>query len=262
MPPPPPPGNASGDRLTWVGHATVLLELSGRRLLTDPLLRSRVGPLIRAGTAADLTVAQGLDAVLVSHLHYDHLDARSLRRIDDTTRVIGPRGAARILRALGFANVTELVVGETADVGGVGVRAVHAHHDGQRRPFGPRAEAIGFVVGGDRQVYFAGDTELFAGMAELAGRLDAALLPVAGWGPTLGPGHLGPREAAVALTHLRPRRAVPIHWGTLRPFGLRFRHDRAPAAPARAFARHAAELAPSVDVRVLAPGEALELSGP
>ncbi|MDX6660809.1 MAG: hypothetical protein QOJ55_1631 [Solirubrobacteraceae bacterium] len=262
MPPPPPPGNASEDRLTWVGHATVLLELGGRRLLTDPVLRSRVGPLIRAGAAPDLAVTHGLDAVLVSHLHYDHLDARSLRRIDDTTPVIAPRGAAPVVRGFGFANVTELAVGETADVGGVGVRAVPAHHKGQRRPLGPRAEAIGFVVGADRPVYFAGDTELFAGMADLAGRLDTALLPVAGWGPTLGRGHLRPREAAVALTRLRPRRAVPIHWGTLRPFGLRFRHDRAPAEPARAFARHAAELAPSVEVSVLAAGEALELGEP
>ena len=262
MPAHPPPGNSRGDRLTWVGHATVLLELGGRRLLTDPVLRSRVGPLIRAAAAADPAVARGLDAVLVSHLHYDHLDARSLRRIDDTTPVIGPRGSGPTLRRFGFANVTELAVGGTTDVGGVGVRAVPARHDGQRRPFGARAEAIGFVVGRDRQVYFAGDTELFDGMAELGDALDAALLPVAGWGPTLGRGHLGPREAAVALTRLRPRRAVPIHWGTLRPFGLRFRHDRAGAEPARAFARHAAELAPSVDVRVLAPGEALELSDP
>jgi L-ascorbate metabolism protein UlaG (beta-lactamase superfamily) len=259
MPTLPPPGNPSGDRLTWVGHATVLLELGGRRLLTDPLLRSRVGPLIRAGEAPDLTVADGLDAVLVSHLHYDHLDARSLRRIDDTTPVIGPHGAGPTLRGLGFANVTELAVGETADAGGIAVRAVRTDHGGQRRPFGPRAEAIGFVVGRDRPVYFAGDTGLFGGMADL-GPIDVALLPVAGWGPTLGPGHLGPREAAVALTRLRPRRAVPIHWGTLYPLGLRFRRDRVLAEPARAFARHAAELAPSVEVRVLAAGETLGLT--
>jgi len=259
MPPQPAPVGSSGDRLTWVGHATVLLELGGRRLLTDPLLRPHVGPLLRAGAAPDPAVAHGLDAVLVSHLHYDHLDARSLRRIDDATPVIGPRGAAPILRRLGFANVTELAMGESAEVGGVGVRAVPARHDGQRRPLGPRAETVGFVVGRDRQVYFAGDTELFDGMAQL-GPLDAALLPVAGWGPTLGSGHLGPHEAAVALTRLRPRLAVPIHWGTLHPLGVRPRRNR--TEPARAFARHAAELAPSVDVRVLAPGEALELTEP
>ena len=111
------------------------------------------------------------------------------------------------------------------------------------------------------EIYFAGDTELFDGMSEIDDALDVALLPIAGWGPTLGPGHLGPREAAVALTRLRPRVAVPIHWGTLYPLGLRFRRDRVLADPPREFARHAAELAPEVDVRVLAPGEALNLDG-
>jgi L-ascorbate metabolism protein UlaG (beta-lactamase superfamily) len=259
MPPPPPAGTASGDRLTWVGHATVLLELGGRRLLTDPVLGSRVGPLARASAGADPAVARGLDAVLVSHLHLDHLDARSLRRIDVVTPVIAPRGAGSLVQGLGFTEVTELGLGETVDVGGVGVRAVPAHHDGRRHPFGARADTIGFVVGADRRVYFAGDTELFEGMAGLDDDLDVALLPIAGWGPTLGPGHLGPREAAVALARLRPRVAVPIHWGTLYPLGLRFRRDRVLAGPPREFARHAAELAPEVDVQVLAPGEALSL---
>jgi L-ascorbate metabolism protein UlaG (beta-lactamase superfamily) len=261
MPPHPPPGNAPRDRLTWVGHATVLLELGGRRLLTDPVLRSRVGPLARAGAGADPAVARDLDAVLVSHLHLDHLDARSLRRIDDTTQVIAPRGAGSLVQSLGFTEVTEVGIGETVDVGGVGVRAVPAHHDGRRHPFGARADTIGFVIGADRRVYFAGDTDLFDGMAGLDDGLDVALLPIAGWGPTLGSGHLGPREAAVALTRLRPRVAVPIHWGTLYPLGLRFRRDRVLADPPAEFARHAAELAPEVDVRVLAPGEALSLDG-
>jgi L-ascorbate metabolism protein UlaG (beta-lactamase superfamily) len=259
MPPSPPSGNASGDRLMWVGHATVLLELGGRRLLTDPVLRSRVGPLARAGAVADPAVAQGLDAVLVSHLHHDHLDAPSLRRIDFATPVIAPRGAGSLVRSLGFSEVTEVRAGDTVDVGGVGVRAVPALHDGGRHPFGAHADTIGFVVAADRHVYFAGDTELFDGMAEVGDALDVALLPIAGWGPTLGPGHLGPREAAVALARLRPRVAVPIHWGTLYPLGLPFRRHRVLADPPQEFARHAAELAPDVDVRLLAPGEALNL---
>jgi L-ascorbate metabolism protein UlaG (beta-lactamase superfamily) len=237
----------------------VLLELGGRRLLTDPLLRSRVGPLARASEDADPAVARGLDAVLVSHLHPDHLDARSLRRIDDATPVIAPRGAGSVVRRLGFAEVTELAVGEAVDVGGVGVRAVPAHHDGRRRPFGARADTIGFVATAEHRVYFAGDTGLFDGMAEVDDALDVALLPIAGWGPTLGSGHLGPREAAVALARLRPRLAVPIHWGTLYPRGLRFRRARVLADPPQEFARRAAELAPEVDVRVLAPGGALRL---
>ena len=80
--PPPAPGNSFGDRLIWVGHATVLLELGGRRLLTDPVLRSRVGPIARAAPPADAAVARNLDAVLVSHVHYDHLDARSLQVVE------------------------------------------------------------------------------------------------------------------------------------------------------------------------------------
>ena len=110
---------------------------------------------------------------------------------------------------------------------------------------------------GSRRIYFAGDTDLFAGMGELAPGLDLALLPVAGWGPSLGPGHLDPERAAEAARLLQPRLAVPIHWGTLRP--LNERADPA-ARPAEEFRRRAAELAPDVAVRILEPGETLELS--
>ena len=96
-----------------------------------------------------------------------------------------------------------------------------AVHGGSRGRRGPEIEALGYVInGGGHRAYFAGDTDLFDGMADL-GALDLALLPVAGWGPSVGPGHLDPARAARALTLLRPRAAVPIHWGTLYPMGLR-----------------------------------------
>ena len=105
-------------------------------------------------------------------------------------------------------------------------------------------------------VYFAGDTDLFDGMAEL-GPLDVAVLPVSGWGSKVPAGHLDPRRAAEALRLLRPRIAVPVHWGTFRtPFAPR-PDDR----PAVEFARAAAELAPEVDVRVLAIGETARARG-
>jgi L-ascorbate metabolism protein UlaG (beta-lactamase superfamily) len=108
-------------------------------------------------------------------------------------------------------------------------------------------------------VYFAGDTDLHAGMAALK-PLDVALLPVWGWGPTLGPGHMDPLAAAQALAVLRPRIAVPIHWGTLFPIGLgRLRGSRL-TDPPREFVREAAGLAPAVRVRVLEPGSTLALS--
>jgi L-ascorbate metabolism protein UlaG (beta-lactamase superfamily) len=135
---------------------------------------------------------------------------------------------------------------------------VPAVHDRRRRPYagGPAADAVGFVL--DARVYFAGDTDLFDGMSELR-PLDLALLPVWGWGPSLGSGHLDPAGAARALTLLRPRGAVPIHWGTFYPLGLSRLRPAPLSDPPLEFARLAAELSPEVDVRVLDPGGMMEL---
>jgi L-ascorbate metabolism protein UlaG (beta-lactamase superfamily) len=250
---------ASAERLTWVGHATVLLELGGARLLTDPLLRGRVGHLRRLAARPSRETTRDIDAVLISHLHLDHLDVASLRRLPRDVAVLAPSGAGRLLRRLGFARTTELRAGEQAEVAGVAVLAVPAIHDGRRHPLAPPADAIGFVVGDKRRVYFAGDTDIYDGMADLAGTLDAALLPVWGWGPTLGAGHLDPEAAARAAALLRPRVAVPIHWGTFFPLGLTRLRGAALVEPPRAFARLAGELAPDVEVHVLAPGQTLGL---
>ena len=106
-------------------------------------------------------------------------------------------------------------------------------------------------------MFFAGDTDLFDAMEGLVPDLDVALLPIWGWGPLIGPGHLDPSRAAEAVARLRPRVAVPIHWGTLRPFyrGTRARFLR---EPAEAFVAAARERAPETTVNVLAPGESLE----
>jgi L-ascorbate metabolism protein UlaG (beta-lactamase superfamily) len=118
--------------------------------------------------------------------------------------------------------------------------------------------AVGYILEGTHRIYFAGDTDLFDGMRELV-PLDVALLPVWGWGPKVGAGHLDPERAAAALPMLRPRIAVPIHWGTYRRVGLPSGED-ALREPAEAFARYASELAPEVDVRVLPVGGRLELA--
>jgi len=133
-------------------------------------------------------------------------------------------------------------------------------HGGRRTPFGPRAETVGFEVAGGHRLYFAGDTDLFDGMEELAGELDLALLPVWGWGPSLGAGHLDPERGARAAALLAPRIAIPIHWGTFFPLGLARLRPGHLRAPPREFACQAAELAPQVEVRVLSPGESTSLS--
>jgi len=247
--------------VTYVGHATVLLELDGVRLLTDPLLRPRVFHLRRHVPARAETLDR-IDIVLVSHAHWDHLDLPSLRRVASGTQVVlVPRGAAKHFRRTRFADVVEVDVGEEVTLSGLSLAATHAEHDGRRLPFGDATPSLGYVVSGSTRTYFAGDTDLFPGMSTLA-PLDLALLPIAGWGPKLPAGHLDPRGAAKALRLLRPRVVVPIHWGTYSARTWRRPIPRLDESPATDFERHAAELAPEVEVRVLAPGESLEIASP
>jgi len=239
--------------LTWLGHSTVVIDLEGTRVVTDPVLRARVWHLRRERVAAT-DALKDLDAILLSHTHYDHLDLRSLGRLDRNLTVVAPRGVGRLVRRRGFGRVFELEVGEELALGAVRIRATHAEHESSRGPFSPSTPSLGYVVDGRARIYFAGDTGLFPQMSKIA-PVDVALLPVAGWGPRLPAGHLDPAGAAEALRLLRPKAAVPIHWGTL----WRLFADRPNDRPAREFVRIARELAPEVDVRVLSIGETLPL---
>ena len=261
------------DRLTYVGHATVLLELGGVRLLTDPVLRGRVGPLLRRQARPHAARLAPLDAVLISHLHLDHFDPPSLRllSLSPGTTVVTARGGARPLARLGFADVRELAEGDETAIGDLRVVATAARHERGRHPLDRRGECVGFVVArepGDRgapavSVYYAGDTALFPEMDGLWPDLDVALLPIAGWGLTLPEGeHMGPRQAAEALRLLRPKLTVPVHWGTFALPGMNVgrRAGLAAASPPVLFRRHARELAPDVRVELLRPGQALTIA--
>jgi L-ascorbate metabolism protein UlaG (beta-lactamase superfamily) len=114
---------------------------------------------------------------------------------------------------------------------------------------------LGYLVGSRHTVYFAGDTELYDEMSNLSPSLDVALVPVAGWSPRLGPGHMDPFDAARAVSLMQPRVAIPVHWGTLLPIGLARRQGAHLGEPPHLFAEHVAHLAPSVEVRILAPGQ-------
>jgi L-ascorbate metabolism protein UlaG (beta-lactamase superfamily) len=247
------------EHLTWLGHSTVLVDLDGVRLLTDPVLRNRVAHLRRLGRI-DPAQYTNIDAVLVSHLHFDHLHLPSLERLGHGMQLVVPRGGGGLLRQRGFRRVAEVEVGEEIQIGALTVCPTYAKHNGTRLPFfGARAPTLGYTITGNRRVYFAGDTDLFNGMAEIGRGLDVALVPIWGWGPSAGRGHLNPRRAAEALRLLRPRLAVPIHWGTYAPLGFGRLQTALIADPGTAFRRHAAELAPEVDVQVLGLGETLHL---
>jgi L-ascorbate metabolism protein UlaG (beta-lactamase superfamily) len=246
-------------QVTWWGHSTVWIEDSGVRLLTDPVLRDRVGHLRRLrGPTPNLPDVP--DAVLISHLHADHLDVASLRRLPAQVALVVPAGARPFLRrglgADAAQRAVELVPGEEIRFGAVTVRAVPAAHDGGRGPWSRhRAIAVGYTVHGRADTWFAGDTGLFDGMADL-GPLDLALVPVGGWGPTLGAGHLDPAQAAEAVRRAAPRYAVPVHFGTFWPVGLLVRramfHE-----PGKRFVSHVATTAPGTRVTELPPGATL-----
>jgi L-ascorbate metabolism protein UlaG (beta-lactamase superfamily) len=247
---------AESIRVRYVGHATVLLDLPGIRLLTDPFLRDRLGPLRRHGPTPTPAALGPVDVVLISLAHPDHFDRDSLRAVVGDPLVIVPRGLGGAVRRAGL-RAREVVAGESVGVApSVSVLAVRARH--WRWPATPQAASIGYVIEGPGRsgIYFAGDTAPYREMVEFAERVDIALLPVGSWGPHLSPGHLGPRSAAEAARDLRARYAIPIHWGTLYPPGLEHVAGGRLREPATRFAAWASRVAPDVEVRMLPPGDA------
>jgi len=240
--------------ITWLGHATVLIELDGVRLITDPVLRGRVGPLVRIVPGVGPGAIGVVDGVLISHLHADHLDVPTLRMLPRSGPVVAPKGSRAWLSARGISEVAELGAGDEMRLGGVRIVATPAKHDRRRRPLGAAADPVGYLIRGSRTVYFAGDTDLFQSMAELRGLVDVALLPVWGWGSRVGAGHLDPESAAAAASLIAPAVAIPIHWGTL-ALARPARRAADPGRPPREFVAFTARYAPSVEVRLLSPGD-------
>lgn len=248
--------------VTWLGHSTVLVDLAGQRLLTDPLLRRHNGPLRRRQPRPDPSTWRGVDAILLSHLHHDHAELRSMRLLPRVPVLTGARNA-RWLRRHGIDGGRP--EGWT-DVGAVQVRLVTAVHHSRPMPHRPN-DANGHLIRSSTvTVWAAGDTSLYDDMDRLpaiAGvrRLDVALVPIAGWGPRLSDGHMGPEQAAEACARTGARFALPVHWGTLHaPFmtcwGDWF--DR----PLGEFEASLSRIAPGCRLVALAPGETWTLPTP
>ncbi|MEX1343587.1 MAG: MBL fold metallo-hydrolase [Candidatus Limnocylindrales bacterium] len=253
--------SGQGDlRVTFIGHATILIEIDGVRVLTDPILRERVGPLTRTTGPPAAELWTGIDMVLISHSHWDHLDYGSLKMIGYEVPILARTGMAGELASRGFARVTEVEPGEDVSVGNVRIEAVHAEHKGFGPPVGGTELCLGFILHGSQSVYFAGDTAFFKGMAAFDFGLDLALLPVWGWGPTAKPGeHLDPMGAARAVAVIKPRVAIPIHWGTLHPVGLSWMRPSTRIDPPHQFAQLVRRMAPDTTVRVLPNGGSLSI---
>ncbi|SDS64215.1 L-ascorbate metabolism protein UlaG, beta-lactamase superfamily [Paraoerskovia marina] len=250
--------------VTWLGHSTVVIDVAGVRLVTDPLLGRHAGVLRRRARPPAATATAGADVVLLSHLHHDHAEVASLRALHPAPVVVD-RLNAPWLRKKGL-DPRGLDVGQWYDVGpGVQVCLVPAVHGDRPMPHRPNA-ANGHLVrlstpaeSSVRTIWAAGDTELCPELdrvADLAGgAVDVALVPVSGWGPRLSGGHMGPVDAARACAQVGARVAVPVHWGTLHaPFVGQFPRGWMDL-PGVAFGVALAEHAPGCEPVVLTPGQ-------
>jgi L-ascorbate metabolism protein UlaG (beta-lactamase superfamily) len=211
----------SGLAFTWWGHASTTVELGEARVALDPLLADRLFHLRRYSHRPGAEATE-VDAVLVSHLHHDHLHLPSLRRFGPDVPIVVPRGGEMLLRGIATDRIVPVAPGDTLHLAGARIDVLPATHDGRR---GPGSAAVGPALGfrvesAGRSLWFPGDTELRDDMADV-GRVDLALVPVGGWGPTLEDGHMDPVDGAVAVGRVGAATAVPVHWGTFWPVGLR-----------------------------------------
>lgn len=216
------PAVDGGVHATWLGHSTVLLDLGGVRIVTDPLLRPRLGGLSRRRDLPVHRHVDEVDVVLLSHLHHDHADLPSLRRLGHVPVVTDPANTAWVGRQ--GLQVAEASHREWGAVGpGVEVLLVRADHQARPMPHRPNGATGMLVRGAGVVVWFAGDTSLHPDMEllpRLAGApIDLALLPIGGWGPRLSAGHMGPSEAAEAAARVDALHVLGIHYGTLHPRG-------------------------------------------
>ncbi|HEY1991560.1 MAG TPA: MBL fold metallo-hydrolase [Gammaproteobacteria bacterium] len=217
----------SGLRATWLGHSSVLLEIDGCRILTDPVWGARVSPLPGIGPKrfqappVDLASLPKLDAVLVSHDHYDHLDYPTIRALAKTgVRFVTSLGVGLHLEAWGVppGRIVELDWWERTQVGALEITAAPAHHFSGRALHDRQATLwSSFALRGPRHaVFFSGDTGLSSAFRDIGARLgpfDLVMLEVGAFHPSWGSIHLGPENALKAWKYLGSGRLLPIHWG-------------------------------------------------
>ncbi|MET9800611.1 MBL fold metallo-hydrolase [Streptomyces sp. NPDC006368] len=223
-PEPLPAVDARTVSLTWAGHASWVVRVGGLTVLTDPVWSRRI-----LGTPTRITPVgvpwedlPPIDAVVISHNHYDHLDAPTLKRLPPTTPVFVPAGLGRWFRRRRFTRVTELDWWEAAELRGVRFDFVPAHHWSKRTLTDTCRTLWGGWVLTDRhdhRVYFAGDTGYGHWFGEIGRRhpgIDLALLPIGAYAPRwwLRDVHIDPEEAVQAFQDLGAHTMVPMHWAT------------------------------------------------
>jgi L-ascorbate metabolism protein UlaG (beta-lactamase superfamily) len=250
-------------KITYIGHATLLLELGGATILTDPNFDPKLGRILPRVSAPGIALEKlpALDAILLTHAHADHLSFDSLDRLPRDIPLFAPPVIAKWLRRLGHAHAVDLAPGDSAQLGDVTIHAASATHKGNRYGFDKwRADANMYLLDAGETIFFAGDTALVDDTHHLVERvlwnkgreLDLALLPIGyapWWKPGFRKGHLTHEDALTLFEKLRARVLVPYHWGT-------FRHVTATAHDAIRRLRERLESHHlKASVRIIEPGD-------
>jgi L-ascorbate metabolism protein UlaG (beta-lactamase superfamily) len=255
---------ASGLRVTWMGHASVLIEIGGLRVLTDPVWSERVSPSTAIGPKRffDPPISLGelprVDAVVISHDHYDHLDMATVRALAARgAEFFVPLGVGAHLEKWGVppAQFRELDWGGESSLGGVRFLCVPSRHFSGRLPWENSTLWSSWVVAAPRhRVFFCGDSGFFDGFGDIGrahGPFDVALVSSGAYSPQWPSIHMIPEEVVEASVEVKAQLLIPIHWGT---FNLAFHAWNEPAE--RAFAEAARR---GVPIRIPRPGERVEL---
>jgi L-ascorbate metabolism protein UlaG (beta-lactamase superfamily) len=212
--------------LTWAGHASYVIRIGGVCVLTDPVWSTKIPgtPIRHTPPGVAWSELPPVDAVVISHNHYDHLDAPTIKRLPRGTRIFAPGGLGSWFTRRGFRDVVELDWWESGEVGGVRIDFVPAHHWSRRSPWDTcRSLWGGWVITGPdgARVYHAGDTGYGHWFGEIGERypgIDVAMLPIGAYAPRwfMRPVHMDPEEAVQALDDLGARRLAAMHWGTFK----------------------------------------------
>jgi N-acyl-phosphatidylethanolamine-hydrolysing phospholipase D len=216
--------------VTWIGHATLLVQMEHLTFLTDPIWSNRPSPVRWFGPnrfvkpGLSIEKLPKIDFVLISHNHYDHLDLPTLRRLAERnpeTKFFVPLGNAELLRKNGIEQVQELDWGETASVGRATIHCLSAQHWSKRslRDTNKALWSSWAVTGPERRFYFSGDSGYYKGFAEIGEKLgpfDLAAVPIGAYEPSamMRSSHMNPEEAFQAAVDLQAQRALAIHFGT------------------------------------------------
>lgn len=209
--------------LTWVGHASYVIQIGGRCVLADPVWAAKLNRVARRVTPPGVAWSQlpRIDAVVISHNHYDHLDAETVRRLPRDTPVCVPAALGRWFERRGFTRVIELDWWESAEVAGLRFDFVPAHHWSRRGLLDTCATLWGgwVITAGEARVYHAGDSGYGSWFAEIGRRypgIDVAMMPIGAYAPRwfVGPVHMDPEEAVRATADLGAVRMATMHWGT------------------------------------------------